>query len=541
MEQRNSGALKRLPVGAATGAAAAVCMLGAQAVLRLATGVISLPELIGEAMFGQMPAALFSAILDLMQRTAKPTLWAGVLLGQIVVGALLGMWFTRRGGGWPSALQVAVLAWLATGSFVLPVLGVGLFGSGTKAGAVVVGSQLLMCCLVYGTALAVLNRLTNPAGAQSGRRAALGQIAAAGAALIGVGVAWRWLMAERAPESIVTPGAAPPPAPQTAVSIGPRRPPSVDAPAVPLSVLPNAAAAAPFDQRGLGPEVMTAADFYTVSKNFLDPTVESGSWTLTIDGLVERPLKLSLADLARFKSHSDYYTLQCISNLIGGDQWGNAHWSGVRLVTALAEAGLKPGVRKLIFHAADDYTDSVTLDTALRADALLAYEMNGEPLTREHGAPARLLIPGIYGMKNVKWVTRIEAVNFDYKGYWMQRGWSDLAAYQTASRIDTPRTRQNVPPGEVTFSGVAFAGHRGIDRVEVSVDGGTSWQDATVKPPLSSNAWNLWALSTRIEAPGSYTVKVRATDGDGQVQTDLAHEPLPSGATGYHTIIIRVG
>jgi hypothetical protein len=166
--------------------------------------------------------------------------------------------------------------------------------------------------------------------------------------------------------------------------------------------------------------------------------------------------------------------------------------------------------------------------------------MNGEPLTKEHGYPARLLIPGIYGMKNVKWITRIELVDYDFKGYWMQRGWSDPAPYQTASRIDVPRNRATLPAGTVQIAGVAFAGARGIDKVEVSLDDGTTWRDAQLKPALAQNAWNLWLLETTLES-GTYPLKVRATDGNGDVQTFRDSDPLPNGATGWHSVLLRVG
>ena len=151
-----------------------------------------------------------------------------------------------------------------------------------------------------------------------------------------------------------------------------------------------------------------------------------------------------------------------------------------------------------------------------------------------------MLIPGIYGMKNVKWITRIEVVDYDFKGYWMQRGWSDRATYQTSSRIDVPKDRATLQPGEVTLAGVAFAGDRGIDKVEVSLDDGQTWQEAQIKPGLSQNAWNLWALKATLQA-GTYPVKVRATDGNGDLQTAKLSDPLPDGATGYHSVLLRVG
>jgi DMSO/TMAO reductase YedYZ molybdopterin-dependent catalytic subunit len=307
-----------------------------------------------------------------------------------------------------------------------------------------------------------------------------------------------------------------------------------------MTVQPNQVAAPPFDLTGLSHEVFTAKDFYTVSKNIIDPSVDPAGWSLKIDGLVERPASYAYADLKALPSYSDYYTLQCISNTVGGDLWGNAHWKGVRLVELLGRAGLKAGVRKIVFHAEDGYTDSIALDAALRPDTLLAYEMNGEALVKEHGAPARLLVPGIYGMKNVKWITRIEVVDYDFKGYWMQRGWSDVATYNTSTRIDVPQNRAQAPAGAVSLGGVTFAGWRGINTVEISLDDGKTWEPAQLKPALSQNAWNLWVFEKDL-LPGTYLVKARAIDGNGDVQTMDEADPVPDGATGYHSIVLRVG
>jgi DMSO/TMAO reductase YedYZ molybdopterin-dependent catalytic subunit len=560
--------------GFVVGALAAGVMTAVMAVLRFTTEIVSLPEILGEAIIGVMPAPLFSAVLDLMQKAAKPTLYIGIFLGQIALGGLLGRWYAGGEAGWRRALKMAIVTWLVVGVVVLPVMGVGLFGSAVRAGPVVVGAQMLIAFLSFAAALVLISQaLESPAAAEQAerradRRAALAKLGA-GVAVIAVGgYAWRALPAADAPASSA---AAPAPGPDTggaadgsvagsaasgpaasapasapaASAAGPaaapgRGVPPLDAPAVPMTVAPNAPAPAPFAVPNLTPEVLTAKDFYTVSKNLIDPSVEVASWKLTVDGLVERPTTLTYTDISGLPAHSDYYTLQCISNLVGGDLWGNAHWKGVRLVDLLTRTGLKPGIRKLIFHAADDYTDSIPIDVALRPDTLLAYEMNSEPLTKEHGFPARLLIPGIYGMKNVKWITRIEAVDYDYKGYWMQRGWSDKATYQTSSRIDAPRNRATLPVGEISLAGVAFAGHRGIDKVEVSLDDGKTWQGAEIKPALSQNAWNLWGFRTNAEG-GTYPVKVRATDGTGEVQTPEIADPLPDGATGYHSILLRVG
>jgi len=316
--------------------------------------------------------------------------------------------------------------------------------------------------------------------------------------------------------------------------------PLLNAPSVPMTVLANQPSPAPFDVPKLSPEVLTPKNFYTVSKNLIDPVVDGNAWSLRVDGLVENPATYVYADITALPTFSDYYSLQCISNTVGGELLGNAHWKGVRMVELLSRAGLKAGIRKVVFHAEDGYTDSIPLDVALRPDTLLAYEMNGEQLPKEHGFPARLLIPGIYGMKNVKWITRIELVDYDFKGYWMQRGWGDAAIYRTSTRIDVPVNRAQLPAGEVVLGGITFAGFRGILKVDVSLDDGKTWEDGTLKPALSLNAWNLWVFRKTLPR-GTYNVKARAVDGNGDVQTQTENDPLPDGATGYHSLVLRVG
>jgi DMSO/TMAO reductase YedYZ molybdopterin-dependent catalytic subunit len=161
-------------------------------------------------------------------------------------------------------------------------------------------------------------------------------------------------------------------------------------------------------------------------------------------------------------------------------------------------------------------------------------------LPKEHGYPARLLIPGIYGMKNVKWITRIELVDYDFKGFWAKQGWDDAAPYHTATRIDVPANRAQIGTGEVVLGGVTFGGYRGIERVEVSLDNGQSWEPAQLKPSLSQNAWNLWIFRKDL-GPGTYQVKCRAVDGKGDVQTNVEAEPYPAGSDGYHSVVLRVG
>jgi hypothetical protein len=281
-------------------------------------------------------------------------------------------------------------------------------------------------------------------------------------------------------------------------------------------------------------EITPNRDFYQVSKNAFDPQVDVASWKLEVAGLVETELALTYDDLKALPWVEQYATLACISNEVGGDLIGNALWRGVRLKDVLEKAGLKPGVVDIMLRASDDYTDSIPLERANADGTLLVCEMNGEQLTPEHGAPVRLLVPGIYGMKNVKWITRIEALDFDFKGYWQRRGWDERAEYKTMSRIDAP---DGSVKGETSIAGIAFAGDRGISRVEVSTDGGATWTPADLRPALSPISWVLWQRRWVPTQPGKHRILVRATDGRGQTQTSQYAPPAPSGSSGYHSVV----
>ena len=280
----------------------------------------------------------------------------------------------------------------------------------------------------------------------------------------------------------------------------------------------------------LAMEVTPTKDFYVVSKNAFDPDVDAGRWRLEVAGLVETPMTLTYDDIKALPAVEQYATLCCISNEVGGDLIGNAAWRGVRLKDLLQRAGLRPGVVDIALRASDGYTDSISLERATQDGTLLVYEMNGEPLKPEHGYPLRLLVPGIYGMKNVKWITRLEAIDYDLKGFWQRRGWDDRAEYKTMSRIDAPASTVK---GEAEIAGVAFAGDRGIGKVEVSTDGGATWETAEIKPALSPFTWVLWHKRWTPPRPGKHRLVVRATDGRGQLQTSQYAPPDPSGSSGY--------
>ncbi len=284
------------------------------------------------------------------------------------------------------------------------------------------------------------------------------------------------------------------------------------------------------DIQGLALEVTPNADFYEVSKNPFDPQVDPNSWRLQIGGLVDRPFSLTFKEIKALPSVEQYATLCCISNDVGGNLIGNALWRGVRLKDLLEKAGVKPEAVNIVLRARDDYSDSIPVSKAMAEGNILVYEMNGEPLSVSHGSPVRLIVPGIYGKKNVKWITGIEAVNYDYLGFWQNRGWDDRAVYKTMSRIDAP---EGTVGESATIAGIAFAGDRGISKMEVSTDGGKTWEQAEIKPALSQYSWVLWHKEWSPRYSGRHLIKVRATDGTGTTQTAAYTTPYPSGSSGY--------
>ena len=291
---------------------------------------------------------------------------------------------------------------------------------------------------------------------------------------------------------------------------------------------------------GMQPEITPIEDHYTVSKNFGDPTVDLANWQLDVTGLVERPYALTYDEIMAMTAREQIHTLICISNPVGGEFVSTARWEGVRLQRLLETAGIGAGVRDVVVHAADSYSDSFPIEKAMDPGTMLVWEMNGEPLPTQHGFPLRLLLPGIYGMKNVKWITKIELVDHDYTGFWQDRGWSDVATIKTMSRIDVPSNGDRIKAGkEHVIGGVAFAGPRGISKVEVTADEGQTWMTAAIRPPLSKYAWSLWTVQWKPTA-GSFRLRVRATDGEGSLQPPEHTAPLPEGAAGWDWISVSV-
>ncbi len=292
--------------------------------------------------------------------------------------------------------------------------------------------------------------------------------------------------------------------------------------------------------QGTRPELTPNASFYRIDINLEPPRIDAADWRLAVDGLVDRPLSLSLDELRAMPSVSQVITLECISNRVGGDLIGTSLWTGVRLRELLDRAGIQPAARAIHVRAADGFYESVELADMNDPRTLLVYAMNREPLPDIHGFPLRIYIPNRHGMKQPKWITQLHVADRDGPGYWVDRGWSRTAIPHTTSVIDTVGTPLDRGSSRVVpVGGIAYAGARGISRVEVQVDDGP-WQPASlVAPPLGPLCWVLWRYDWPY-APGSHTFRVRAFDGTGAPQDVRVAPPHPSGATGIHELAAKV-
>ncbi|GHJ54301.1 oxidoreductase [Nonomuraea sp. TT08I-71] len=292
---------------------------------------------------------------------------------------------------------------------------------------------------------------------------------------------------------------------------------------------------------GMPPFITPNRDFYRVDTALTVPQVDLARWRLTLDGEVDRPRTWRFEDLlARGLVERDI-TLNCVSNEVGGPYIGTARWTGIPLAPLLREAGIRPGQNQLVSRSVEGMTIGTPLEAILDGrDALLAVAMNGEPLPLEHGFPARMLVPGLYGYVGAcKWITSMTVTTFDaFDPYWVRRGWATDAPVKTASRIDTPKPFAQRPAGPVMIAGVAWAQQRGITAVEVQVDDGP-WQQARLADGPSTDLWRQWTYRWNATR-GNHTLRVRATDTTGITQTGDRVSPFPDGATGWHSITVSI-
>ena len=521
-EDRRVGGSRRahLAAGALCGAVAALAMTLVWAILRLAFDVVSLPELLGDRVAERIPVGPF---LDLIGRVGsydrlKALSVAATVAGAVALGAAVGAAYAagaRRhaasaaGVRLPArpllALVAAVaLAWAASVVAFWPLLGSYFDGEDRATAAAATSASLLLGYVVFAAVLLCAHRLVTGAqgpatagGTGLGRRSVL-----AGGVGVGLAAATGGLVTRLAERSTF----------------------GYDG----LQVFGDLEPYTPNDR------------FYVVTQNLIDPDVRRDAWRLRLEGEVERPRTYDFAAIAAMESVVQDTTLCCISNGVGAGLMSNASWRGVPLATLLAAAGPRPGVRDVVFRGVDGYTDTFALDKAMEPTTLVAYEMNGEPLPRRHGYPARIIVPGLYGEKNVKWVEGIALSASEEEGFYEHQGWGPDFTVQTQSRFTTDLSRP-LARTLVTLGGSAFAGDRGIDRVEVSIDDGATWQPASITYAGTRLTWSLWSFLWAPDRAGEHRLVVRAVDGTGALQQERPRPIEPEGATGYHrvTAVVR--
>jgi DMSO/TMAO reductase YedYZ molybdopterin-dependent catalytic subunit len=468
-------------------------------------GAPVVPQLISDRMTAVIPLEVFTRILGTLESAAKPLFFLGVVIGQLIAGALLGGYLdgvVRRGRS-PLVVFAGQVAgvWLALGLVAAPIGGIGIFGNQSTTPMTTTAIAFLVIAVVFGGTISVwlwTASIDHDSVFDPGRRQAI--------RVLGLGL----------------------PAAVAAVHLG-----MFFNELVQRSRPPNFAEA-----EGELPSVITSTeDFYVVSKNIVDPRVAVDDWQLEIGGMVDNPFTLSYDELFEWDAIEQITTLECISNQVGGPYISNARWTGIPLRDILNEAGVQSGVVKVVLHAEDDYSDSITIEKSRDPRVMLAYQINDDILPDNHGFPLRLIVPGIYGMKHVKWINRIELLDFDYQGFWQERGWSDPAPVLTMSRIDTPFYHSQVPIGQRTLvGGVAFSGDRGISRIMVSTNGGDDWHEAEVEPAVSEMSWVRWRYWWTPTEEHQAQLIVRAWDGDGVAQEEEYQPPLPDGSTGLHSL-----
>jgi DMSO/TMAO reductase YedYZ molybdopterin-dependent catalytic subunit len=294
------------------------------------------------------------------------------------------------------------------------------------------------------------------------------------------------------------------------------------------------------DISGLSAFYTPNSQFYRVDTALVVPTVTQQDWQLRIHGMVDKPMTINYSDLMKRPMIDHDVTLTCVSESIGGTYIGNARWQGTLLADILKEAKPQKGAAQIVMRDVNGMNLSVAVDPVMDGRAsMLAIGMNGQPLPQEHGFPVRVVVPGLYGYVSAcKWVVDMELTTYAaFDAYWTQRGWSQQAPIKTESRIDTPKGGNSVTAGQVMVAGVAWAQHRGIEAVEVGIDG--SWHQAKLASQDTIDTWRQWYYPWQATA-GKHTIQVRATDKTGYTQTATVHKTEPNGATGYHTIQVTV-
>ncbi len=514
---RDRPSWRDLGIGALAGLVAGLVLTLAQLLARLWAGVAPPSELIGDRIAPLLPVQQFLSLLGLVggYNQLKQLGIVGPTLGQLTLAAVLGIAYARlsvRSGGARRATRFLVI----TVAVVGVVLGAALW---TVLPTSHIGLPPLLAKLVTILALAVSFVLF-------------------AATLV---LTYRWMQGPRRQGE-----------PTGEASSVTRRAVLVGGVGAGLAVASAGVGTVLFRQavfgydgmqlNGPGIAPITPIDkFYVVTKNVVDPRVHASVWRLSVGGAVARPRTLGFDDLRALPKVTQETTLSCISNSVGGGLQSNAMWVGVPMRDLITQAGPEDGAVEVLLRGVDGYTDTFSIAKAMEPTTLVAYQMNGEPLPERHGFPARIIVPGLFGEKNVKWVTRIDLVTEETKGFYEQQGWGPSFVVPTQSRFTEPGFGRPLKAGApVSLRGTAFAGNRGVGGVEVSVDDGATWQRAQLEYSSSPLAWVLWRYDWRPERPGDYPLLVRATDRAGAPQDPRQRSSVPQGATGYHRVMAKV-
>jgi len=501
------------------GAAAAALALGAGELIAGLLGGSSPIAAIGAVVIDLQPPGAKDFMVLLFGTNDKLALEIATAIGALLIGALLGMAARRD-------RRIAILGVVAFGIVAMlaalrdplvPVEATAL----VVIGAVVVGILGLRWLLPPSSEVAVRSDVSAEPVQGPSRRTfvalGLGALALGGvAAVVGRYLTLR-VPVVTAPSVLPTPGQtlAPPPAGSEFAGID-----------------------------GLTPLIVPNDQFYRIDTRLSIPRLAAGGWTVRIRGLVEREVELTYDQLAQMPLIERYVTIACVSNEVGGNLVGNARWAGVRLLPLLEQAGLRAEATQVVGRSFDGWTAGFPTEhlRGAGADAMIALLMNGELLPPEHGFPARLIVPGLFGyVSATKWLTEIELTTWDgFNAYWVPLGWAKEGPILTQSRIDVPRHGGRVAAGSVVVAGVAWAPTRGISAVEVAVDESEQWVPAQLSMPLADTAWVQWRAEVSLAA-GEHTLRVRATDGEGDRQIPERTPPAPSGARGYHQIRVTAG
>jgi DMSO/TMAO reductase YedYZ molybdopterin-dependent catalytic subunit len=490
-------------LAAVAGVAAAALALGAGELVAAVLNASASPILsVGSFVIDLTPGFLKSAVIAAFGTGDKPFLIVVLLVVVLALGAAAGLLQARR----PplGAVGVVVVGIVAVTAAV------------TRTGASPLDATPSL--VATGVGVIALTRLTRRSGS-SGRRAFL--VSAAVSAVAGV--------AAGAVARAVGSGAR---STQQAIR-------AVTLPLPTATATPPAAADA-FDVPGLTPLVTATEDFYRIDIALSPPSIDPATWRLEVTGEVEHPFSLSYAELSKLPMHESPTTLMCVSNQVGGTLNGTAVWLGASLRDLLARAVPKAGADMVLSSGADGFSASTPLSVLQdeQRDSLLAVGMNGEALPQLHGFPARMVVPGLYGyVSATKWLTKLEVTRFDRAAaYWTNRGYSARGPVKVSSRIDRPTSSARA--GVVTVAGVAWAQHIGISRVQLQIDDGP-WRDCRLAGDWSVDVWRQWQYRWTAES-GAHTLRVRATDADGLVQTAKEQGEAPNGATGLHTVQLTI-